>query len=87
MMRHGLQKFAMFDEYLEAPDWKEMINDKKKGVVIMTKVSASGLNGLKASGILEFPIEEVFNMIGNPANRKLYDSNFESYFYLMKAGV
>jgi hypothetical protein len=64
-----------------------MINDKKKGVVIMTKVSAGGLNGVKASGILEFPIDEVFNFIGNPENRKLYDSNFESGFYLMKIGA
>lgn len=64
-----------------------MINDRKQNVLIQTRTSPSGLMSVKGSGILDFPADDIFNFIANPASRKEYDSNYDSGFYLMKVGA
>lgn len=58
-----------YEEIMNAEDWKDMINDRKQGVLIQTRVSATGGNSVKATGIIDSPIDIIFETIGDSKYR------------------
>ena len=81
------EKMNYFDESISNPDWKEYVNDKKEGALIETRLSAAGLNCVKGSGIAPFPIDDVFQVIGDSQNfRRKYDKVYESSHIMKKVG-
>jgi hypothetical protein len=74
----ALSKVEVFNESLNAYDWKEYIDDKKEGVLIETRVNSSGLNCVRGTGVLEYDLEDVVAVVGNNTKyRKVYDKNYD----------
>ena len=53
-MRQAIAKMKDVDAMFNHPDWKVLVDDKKEGLMVWSKTSSSGLNCLKASGVIEF---------------------------------
>jgi hypothetical protein len=50
----AIEKMRSMDAYINTPDWKVSIEDKKTGLVISTRTSDSGLNCVKGTTINDF---------------------------------
>ncbi len=86
-MNQAKTKMGQYEEFMNADDWKDMINDRKQGVLIQTRTSPSGGNSVKATGILDFPIDVIFATIGDTKYRTEYDSNYDIGHYIRKIGT
>jgi hypothetical protein len=86
-MKLAQSKMSQYEEFMNADDWKDMINDRKQGVLIQTRISPTGGNSVKATGILVFPIDLIFSTIGDSKYRTEYDSNYDVGHYIRKIGT
>ena len=84
MLKIAIQRLTDFSDYAEAKDWKEMINDKKQGVLISTREGPSKCNSVKATGVLNYTPIEIFRTLTDSKYRSLYDSNYDTSSYLKK---
>lgn len=83
-----MEKMKYFDESIDNKDWKEYVNDKKEGVLIETRVSPAGLNCVKGSGVVDFPINDVFTVIGDSKTyRRKFDKVYDCGHFIKKVGI
>jgi hypothetical protein len=77
MMRLALSKLDNLEKMLDSSGWGTLVDDKKEGVVISSKIGDSGLTAIKSEGVIEFTPIEIFKVIGNSDYRKVYDATFD----------
>ena len=52
-IRKAIKSIQEYDSKLALPDWKNVLVDKKAGLVVWQRVTAEGLNAIKAQAVVE----------------------------------
>ena len=76
-LNKALAARAQYEERLDHPDWKVLVDDKKDGLTIWVRITSDGFNAIKAQGIINDTPEHIFVTIGNGDNKKLFDDTYE----------
>lgn len=58
-----------YEASLSSKDWKESVNDKKEGLIISLRTNSDGLSCVKATGIVDFPILDIYKTLGDTKYR------------------
>jgi hypothetical protein len=86
-MRLALSKLDNLEKALNSSGWGTLVDDKKEGVIISSKIGETGLTCIKAEGIVEYDALSLFKVIGDDSYRKLYDATFDQGKILQKVGA
>jgi hypothetical protein len=72
-MKLTLEKTVFMDEFCASPDWQLSIDDKKKDIMVYSKIGGSGVNCVKSVGIVDHPAEHIFKLLIDNKYRALYN--------------
>ena len=87
-MKRAVKSSAEYERRMNLTDWKQVIDDKKEGLVIWQRESDEGRNAMKASAIIDYSPDEIMKILGdaNPQWRKDYDPMFDEAKIMKKIG-
>ena len=64
-------------------DWKVCNENKKEGITVWQRNSQLG-NSVKAEGVINWPADLIFLILGDERYKKDYDENFDEGFLIEK---
>jgi hypothetical protein len=76
-LNKALDAVGEYEKKLPHPDWKVCVDDKKEGLTVWVRTTAEGTNAVKAQGLVNFSPEQIFTVIGDANNKKLYDDSYD----------
>lgn len=80
----ALAKFDEYESQITLAEWKTLQEDKKEGLHIWQRTSASGLKCMKAVAVIERSPEAIIKVIGDSAYRNDYDPVYDYSTFLEK---
>ena len=82
----AVQKMYYFGEIMAKNDWTEYLLDKKEGLLVEVRDDEK-LNCLRSSCIIEYSVDDIFQVLGNQRMyRKWFDKNIDQAYLVRKIG-